>query len=1299
MKEPRLLVTGLGLVAASLLILPADLTGQSVAPFRVKLTAPDAARDDQFGCAVAADGGALVVGSFVDERGPDSGVVYLYQLENGAWRQRDRTAGRDTGAGDMFGFAVALSRTTALAGAPFEDDGGAEAGAAYAFAVANGRLRQEDKLAAADAAPGDWLGTAVAVAGDRAVAGAPGRDRGGRDAGGAYVFERGPNGWSQQAVLEAGDPGPGDRFGQSLAVAGDLAVVGAPFGDDRGTDSGKVYVFRHRGARWIQEAELTAPDGAPFDAFGYAVASDGQRIVVGAPRHRRGGAVYVYRPAQTGWELETRLDPPGGAGNAQFGVSVATDSALALVGSRLADDAAPDAGAVSLFRRSANRWLEVNRLVAGDGAPGDELGLGIALSGLTVVAGAYRADVGPRADAGSVYVLAPQADLSLELTSALVSARDPARDPACSGVSEVVDDGDLVPGCRVLYTLVVSNDGPDEVPGVRVEFPVTAGAAGSARRAGRQARGNAVTLTNVTWSCSATGGGKCAASGNGDVSDPVTLPAGARLTYRVTARIPGRARGTLERSASLDVPFGVLDSTPPVSADSAALTPVADTSIELRRSFDAGDPTPGCAAAGDLVRPAAVPGCTVTYALEVGNEGPSEIDDVSVTMEVGLLPDLTWTCTAARGASCKRRGRGNVENRVALPRRGHVTYSLRGTVPPAAVGTLDSSAAVALPEGVLDPTPSDQSQEESATLRPVVEAAVEFSRTFDPVDPTPGCAAAGALVTPGAVPGCTVIYTLAVRNDGPSQVAGVPVSMDVDLLPDLTWTCIAAGGAECSEQGRGNVEDRVVLAPRGRLAYSLRGTVPAAALGTLDGSASVILPEGVVDPTPTNQSQNERAPLSPVAALTVTLASDPPAPGACALAGPGAQVPGCPVGREMTIASDGPSTISFPVILELEVVPPAEPRTARRDVRAASSPGSETGLNDLEWTCEPSGGAACSPGTDGNVDDQVTLPAGGEVTYRLTAGVDGQARGELTTSVELPDDLNVPFDPIAHSLVPVVAGDVVTVSEPVPGGPPGTVRYEFRVENPGPSAVDSARDQLRVLFYLPPAFSSGAGASPGMTGNWTCTPENGATCSADGSGDLVDTDVFLPAAGAVTYVLSDAKIASEAGPFNLRLLAKPCVSANVLTGRAVSNAAPPLEDLTGGVAGVIEIDEDRTQGETVVYEVTLRSEMARTQFNNPGDELEVELPAELDLTKAECVNEECGCKAPACVLAAEENSVTWNGAICPGGTIELTIEATIKPGIAVGTTILSRGRIYYDPQGDGINDETEPISVEFEVRP
>ncbi|MDP8238925.1 MAG: T9SS type A sorting domain-containing protein, partial [Candidatus Hatepunaea meridiana] len=154
---------------------------------------------------------------------------------------------------------------------------------------------------ASDAAEGDYFGCSVTISGDYAVVGAYGDDDG---AGSAYIFVRDGANWTEQAKLTADDAETGDRFGYSVFINGDYAVVGA-HGD--GYKTGSAYIFVRDGADWTEQAKLTADDGAVHDRFGSSVSFSGDYAVVGADRDDDGGSssgsAYIYYLAENNIEL------------------------------------------------------------------------------------------------------------------------------------------------------------------------------------------------------------------------------------------------------------------------------------------------------------------------------------------------------------------------------------------------------------------------------------------------------------------------------------------------------------------------------------------------------------------------------------------------------------------------------------------------------------------------------------------------------------------------------------------------------------------------------------------------------------------------------------------------------------------------------------------------------------------------------------------------------------------------------------------------------------------------------------
>ncbi|MDQ3037768.1 MAG: FG-GAP repeat protein, partial [Myxococcota bacterium] len=258
-------------------------------------------------------------------------------------------------------------------------------------------------LVASDAAIDDELGTSVAVEGDLAVAGAPERAGGGA----AYVFERTATGWIERATLVPPMVSPGDDAGESVALSGDTIVIGSPRDNDPVySAAGAVDVFRRVAAGWTHEARIANPDATVSnELFGRSVAIVGDVMVVGAPGDRTGGTfgaggAYVYRRTGTVWASEGTLLWSRLSSNDNFGFSVATDGTRIAVGAPYENGMIleggvvryEDVGAVFVFARAGDAWIEEARLAATTERSFEYLGESVAIDGTRVIAGATGAD-------------------------------------------------------------------------------------------------------------------------------------------------------------------------------------------------------------------------------------------------------------------------------------------------------------------------------------------------------------------------------------------------------------------------------------------------------------------------------------------------------------------------------------------------------------------------------------------------------------------------------------------------------------------------------------------------------------------------------------------------------------------------------------------------------------------------------------------------------------------------------------------------------------------------------------------
>ena len=357
-----------------------------------------------------------------DDNGADSGSAYIYRWTGSAWVQEAKLTASDGAANDQFGLPVSINGDVVVLGASGDDAPLSNSGSAYVFVKPPGGwvdMTQTAKLTASDAAVSDGFGNSVSISGEVVVVGARFDDDNGADSGSAYVFQKPPRGWvdmTQTAKLTASDAALFDEFGISVSISGDVAVVGSRDDDDNGSGSGSAYVFVQPPGGWVdmtQTAKLLASDGAAFNRFGFSVSISGDVAVVGAYQDDDNGplsgSAYVFVQPPGGWVNMTqtaKLLASDGAANDAFGISVSITGDVAVVGGVFDDDNGSNSGSAYVFEKPLGGWVgmtQTAKLTASDGAANDQFGGSVSISGDVVVLGAVFGDDNG-SNSGSAYV-------------------------------------------------------------------------------------------------------------------------------------------------------------------------------------------------------------------------------------------------------------------------------------------------------------------------------------------------------------------------------------------------------------------------------------------------------------------------------------------------------------------------------------------------------------------------------------------------------------------------------------------------------------------------------------------------------------------------------------------------------------------------------------------------------------------------------------------------------------------------------------------------------------------------------
>ncbi|HEX5122866.1 MAG TPA: FG-GAP repeat protein [Rhodanobacteraceae bacterium] len=389
----RLRATALAGALALAFALPAGAVESAI------IVSPTASTGAEMAYGVGVDGTTLAVGA--PGENDVAGAAYVVDCSALPCGAPLRIAPAELVAGDAFGTALGISGNTLVvvaAGAP---------GDAYVFVGDGVGFSQQAKLTPSGIAPGERFGQSVALSGDRVAIGA-GRI-GVNGAGAVYVFVRTGTTWTQEAKLTPSDGAPFDAFGTSVALDADTILVGAPMKAASAAGAyanGAAYAFVRGAGGWSEQAKLTAA-GANGDLFGYAVGLAGDRAVIGAPYSNNAqGQAYVFARSGTTWSQQAVLTTAAGAAGDELGWSVAVGDDSLFVG-------APFAGQLNGVACGASYVFDSATLGEAGGttimAPvGDELaGWSVAASGVRWVTSAPGHVVGDIIHAGAAYWFDP----------------------------------------------------------------------------------------------------------------------------------------------------------------------------------------------------------------------------------------------------------------------------------------------------------------------------------------------------------------------------------------------------------------------------------------------------------------------------------------------------------------------------------------------------------------------------------------------------------------------------------------------------------------------------------------------------------------------------------------------------------------------------------------------------------------------------------------------------------------------------------------------------------------------------
>ncbi len=361
-----------------------------------------------------------------------------------------------------------------------------------------------------------------------------------------------------------------------------------------------------------------------------------------------------------------------------------------------------------------------------------------------------------------------------------------------------------------------------------------------------------------------------------------------------------------------------------------------------------------------------------------------------------------------------------------------------------------------------------------------------------------------------ATPGGSTTYTITASNAGPDGVIGATVADTFPASLTCNWTCVGAGGGTCTAAGAGNINDTVNLPSGASVTYTATCAISASATGTLVNTATVSSSAG--DPVPGNNSATDTDTLVPSADAAITKTD-----------GVTTATPGGSVTYTITASNAGPSNTTATV--------------------ADTFPASLT----CTWTCVGAGGGTCTAAGSGNINDSVTLPAGGSVTYTASCTISASATGTLSNTATVTGvaaDPNPANNSATDTDTLVPSADLaITKSDGLSTATPGTTTtYTIVASNPGPSnTTATVTDTFPAVLFC----------------TWTCVGAGGGTCPANGIGNI-NAAVTLPAGGSVTFTANCAIDAGATGT----LSNTASVSGAAGDPNTANNSATDIDTLT-----------------------------------------------------------------------------------------------------------------------------------------
>jgi hypothetical protein len=356
---------------------------------------------DAYGSSVSIGENTVVVGApMTDITHLDNGAVWIYPINNTTLGTPQKLLPPTYQVTGCFGNEVALQGNHLLIGAYGINNKAPGSGVVYYYHFNGSQWELLQTLSASDAGGGDRFGHSIAIDGNTAVIGAPGSSNS-RHPGKAYIFRLNNMTWTEETHFTLSERiSMHPAFGWDVAVQNNLVAVSALYANSSKPQTGKVILYRNMQGNWKTETELAPADGNKWDLFGTDIAIDDERVLVGAPNNagigttgKKTGAAYLFHHPGTNWIQQSKLTGDAGSNSHDdFGVAVSLDNNLLVIGAGQDDFMGKNTGAAYVFEFTGNSWTQKNKFTGTVNHNDDHYGSALSLKGTQLLSGASLAE-------------------------------------------------------------------------------------------------------------------------------------------------------------------------------------------------------------------------------------------------------------------------------------------------------------------------------------------------------------------------------------------------------------------------------------------------------------------------------------------------------------------------------------------------------------------------------------------------------------------------------------------------------------------------------------------------------------------------------------------------------------------------------------------------------------------------------------------------------------------------------------------------------------------------------------------